>query len=206
MTGCDRSRSAAADYPHILAVGDSLTSGYGLRSSEAFPAQLQRLLRERHFGAAVQNAGVSGDTSASALVRLPSLLSSLTTLPDLAIVELGANDFLRGVPLRQTRANLDEIVDLLRRCGIPVLLAKMEAPRFLGAIAAACDDVYASVAARHGVPAWPFYPPGVLAVPALSLPDRLHPNADGIRAIAAHMLPAVVSALEAAEVGRMAAA
>ena len=181
--------------PYVLAIGDSLTAGYGLATHEAFPARLQALLRAQHAQAVVQNAGLSGDTSASALARLPRLLSSLARLPDLAIVELGANDLLRGVSPRRTRANLDAILGELARCGIPTLIAAMEAPRFLGAFAHACDAVYADLAARHGIPVWPFFPAGVLGNRALTLPDRLHPNARAIALVARHMLPAVLGAI-----------
>ena len=181
--------------PYILAIGDSLTAGYGLAAHEAFPAQLQSRLRRHHAAAVVQNAGVSGDSSASALARLPRLLSSLRAKPDLAIVELGANDVLRGIPLSLTRSNLDKILDELARCGIPALMAAMTAPRFLGAFAQACDAVYRDLAAKHRVPVHPFYPPGVLGDPALALPDRLHPNAQAITLIAGHMLPAVLGAI-----------
>lgn len=187
--------SANSGKPYVLAIGDSLTAGYGLTSGDAFPAQLQARLRRHHSEAAVQNAGISGDTSAGALARLPRLLSSLTAKPDLAIVELGANDVLRGIPLRLTRANLDAILAELARCGIPALIAAMPAPRFLGSFAAACDAVYADLAARHRVPVNPFYPPGVLGNAAFALPDRLHPNAAAISLIAEHMLPAVLAAL-----------
>lgn len=179
----------------VLAIGDSLTAGYGLAQQQAFPAQLQLRLRRHHDDAVVQNAGVSGDTSASALARLPRLLSSLRTKPDLAIVELGANDVLRGLPLGHTQANLDAILSELARCGIHSLIAAMSAPPWLGAFARACDAVYVDLAAKHGVPVHPFYPPGVIGNPALALLDRLHPNARAVDIIADHMLPAVLKAL-----------
>jgi acyl-CoA thioesterase-1 len=181
--------------PYVLAIGDSLTAGYGLTRSESFSAQLELLLRNRYSDADVQNAGVSGDTSASARQRLPRLLSSLKRLPDLAIVELGANDLLRGMPPEQTRINLDVMLTELIRCRIPVLIAAMEAPRFLGPYADGCDAIYTDLAIKHRVPVWPFFPSGVLGNRALTLPDRLHPNARAISMIARHMLPAVLDAL-----------
>lgn len=187
--------SGPAGRPYVLAIGDSLTAGYGLAPHEAFPARLQSLLRRSHADAVVQNAGVSGDTSAGALARLPRLLSSLTAKPDLAIVELGANDVLRGLPLSATRANLDAILGELARCRIPALVAAMTAPRFLGAFAQACDAVYADLAAKHRLPAHPFHPPGIFGDPAFALPDRLHPNARAIGLIAEHILPAVLESL-----------
>lgn len=191
--------------PYVLAIGDSLTAGYGLAPHDAFPAQLQSLLRLRHAGAFVQNAGVSGDTSASALARLPRLLSSLTAKPDLAIVELGANDVLHGLPLGATRADLDTILGELARCRIPALLAAMTAPRFLGAFAQACDAVYTDLAVKHRLPVHPFYPSGILGNPAFALPDRLHPNARAIGRIAEHMLPVVLQALDRSDRGAAAA-
>lgn len=193
-------KSARADGPHkavpfVLAFGDSLTAGYGLASSESFPAQLQAGLRARWPAAIVRNAGVSGDTTASALARLPRVLSSLTALPDLAIVELGANDMLRGIPPERTRPNLDTILAEVARCGIPVLLASMELPSFIGAIAHAYNSVYADLAAKHRVPLQPFFPRGVMGHPEMVLRDRLHPNARAIGQVAAAMLPAVVDAL-----------
>ena len=186
--------------PFVLAVGDSLTAGYRLKPEEAFPARLERLLAELHPCAAVLNAGVSGDTTAAALVRLPRILSSLSRIPDLAIVSLGANDLLRGLPLAATRHNLDMIVAELGRCGIPVLLAAMAAPRFLGRYASACDQVYNDVAVSHGAFLWPFFPPGVLGGRGLTLPDGIHPNAAAIARIAEHMLPAVIDALSRRDV------
>lgn len=193
-------RSARADGPHnaapfVLAFGDSLTAGYGLAASESFPARLQAGMRARWPAASVRNAGVSGDTTASALARLPRVLSSLTALPDLAIVELGANDMLRGIAAERTRANLDAILAEFARCGIPVMLASMELPTFIGPVAHAYNAVYADLAAKHRVPVRPFFPEGVMGHPEMVLRDRLHPNARAIERVAAAMLPAVVDAL-----------
>ena len=186
-----------AGNPYVLALGDSLIAGYGLAPAEAFPAQLEKLLRSSFPTAIVQNAGVSGDTSADALRRLPRLLSSLRCKPDLAIVELGANDLLRSVAPTRTRSNLDAILIGLAQCGIPALLAAMEAPRFLGGLASTCDAVYTELAAKHGAGVWPFFPPGVMGNPGLTLRDRLHPNARAISIVARHFLLAVRNALGA---------
>lgn len=184
--------------PLILAFGDSLTEGYGLAPSQSFASQIERLLRQRYADAQVVNAGISGDTTASALARLPRLLSSLRQIPDLVIVELGANDLLRGIPLERTRANLDTILTELKRCNLPILLAQMEAPPFLGMFGQACTALYADLATRHGVALAPFLPEGVLGNPALTLRDRVHPNVKGTALIASHFLPAVVAALDRA--------
>nr|WP_246152573.1 arylesterase [Sphingomonas montanisoli] len=182
----------------MLAFGDSLTEGYGLARSQSFAGQLETLLQARHPHASVINAGLSGDTTSSAVARLPRVLSQLTARPDLVIVELGANDLLRGIALETTRANLDTILTELKRCGLPVLLAQMDAPRFLGAFGQNCTAIYAELAKRHGTGLAPFLPPGLLGNPALTLRDRVHPNAAGTTLIAKGFLPAVEAALAAA--------
>lgn len=182
--------------PLILAFGDSLTEGYGLPASQSFAAQLETLLKVRHPAARVINAGLSGDTTSTARTRLAGVLSGLRSAPDLVIVELGANDLLRNIPLHVTRANLDAIVTEVRRCGLPVLLAQMEAPRFLGAFGRQCSAIYGELAERHGIATAPFLPRGLLGNPALTLPDRVHPNAAGAAMIAQRFLPAVEAALD----------
>lgn len=181
--------------PFVLAFGDSLTAGYGLAASEAFPARLEALLRVRWPAARVHNAGVSGNTSGDGLARLPRLLSSLRQRPDLAIVEFGGNDLLRGISPDHTRANLDAILSEFHRCTIPPLLTSLEAPRFLGPLAERCDAVYAELAAKHDVASTPFFPRGVLGNPDLTLRDRLHPNARAIELVAQALLPAVETAI-----------
>jgi acyl-CoA thioesterase-1 len=181
--------------PYVLALGDSLTTGYGLPAAASFAARLQTALRDRWAEAEVRNAGVSGDTTEGGLKRLAALLASLTRKPDLAIVELGANDFLRGVPPQRTRANLDAILEELGRCGIAALLATFEAPRFLGALASRYDGIYTKLAAKHRIAAAPFFPPGVLGHPELVLADHMHPNARAIEIVTAAFLPAVLASL-----------
>lgn len=189
--------------PYLLAFGDSLTAGYGLQPHESFPRQLEALLRARHSGASVANAGVSGDTSAGGRARLPRVLAGLTARPDLAIVELGANDLLRGIAPERMRDNLDWILGELTRCGIPALLAGMWAPPFLGAFAERYNRVYPELARAHGVPLYPNFLAGVMGDPKLTLRDRVHPNAEAIGIVAARILPFVEAAL--AETGRAAA-
>ncbi len=181
--------------PFVLALGDSLTAGYGLARDQSFAAQLEALLRRRHPDARVHNAGVSGDTSAGGLARLPRVLASLTQRPDLAIVELGANDLLRGIAPERMRANLDAILSELARCGIPVLLAGMLAPAFLGAFAGRYNAIFPDLARAHGVPLYPFFLAGVVGDPALTLADRLHPNARAVGIVAGRILPHVEAAL-----------
>ena len=182
--------------PYILAFGDSLTEGYGLRPHEAFPARLEALLRATRPGATVQNAGVSGDTSASGRARLPRVLSRLPRRPDLAILELGANDILQGVAPERMRDNLDWMLGEFARCGIPVLLAGTLVPAFLGPHAARYNQVFAELAARHGVAFDPHFLDGVAGVPGLTLADRLHPNARAIELVARRVLPLVERALD----------
>lgn len=188
--------------PFVLAFGDSLTAGYGLAHEQAFPAQLERRLRVRWPEAHVRNAGVSGDTTGSGLARLPRLLSGLRERPDLAIVELGANDLLRFVDADTTRRNLGGILDRFAECGIPVLLAGMVAPLFLGPIAARFNAIFPEIAAQRAVPLYPFFLDGATGRADLTLADGLHPNAHAITIVADRILPSVVAAIE----GRTAAA
>lgn len=183
--------------PYILAFGDSLTAGYGLATDQSFPRQLEALLRQRHPATAVDNAGVSGDTSTSGRARLARVLARLTRQPDLAIVELGANDLLRGIAPDRMRDNLDAILTELARCGIPVLLAGMWAPPFLGTFAERYNQVFPALAKAHGVPLYPFFLAGVAGDPALTLADRIHPNAQAIGIVAKRILPHVEAALAA---------
>lgn len=185
--------------PYILAFGDSLTAGYGLRAQESFPARLEALLRASRPGAVVQNAGVSGDTSASGRARLPRVLSRLPCRPDLALLELGANDILQGVAPERMRDNLDWVLGEFARCGIPVLLAGTLVPAFLGPYAARYNAVFAELAARHGVAFDPHFLDGVAGVPGLTLADRLHPNARAIETVARRILPLVERELDRVE-------
>ncbi len=187
---------AAAAGPLIWAFGDSLTAGYGLPPAQGFTAQLERALRARGIAATVRNGGVSGETAAQGRARLLWGLRGLGAKPDLAIVELGANDMLRGLPPAQAAANLDRIVTTLKARGIPVLLAGMRASPNLGAeYVRAFDGLYPALARRHGVPLYPFFLDGVAGNPRLAQADGLHPNARGVAVIVGRITPAVVRAL-----------
>lgn len=181
-------REAAADgAPAIVALGDSLFAGYGLPEGQSFPARLQQALAEKGVEVAIANAGVSGDTSAGGLARLDWSVPEGT---DAVLVELGANDALRGLPPAQTEANLDAIVSRLKDRGIAVLVAGMRAPPNMGGdYADAFDPVFARVASRHDAALYPFFLEGVAAVPELNQPDGMHPNAEGVDAIVARFLP-----------------
>ena len=183
------------DHPLILAIGDSLIAGYGLPAADSFPAQLEASLRRRFPGARVVNAGISGDTTADVLRRLPRLLSALDQRPMLAIVQVGANDVLRQVPAVHTRAHLEQILLSLGNCGIPVLLTIVDPPMFIRDRAAAYLGIHAALAEKHGATVWPFFPPGVLGHADMVLIDRVHPNAKAIVAVVAAMLPIVETML-----------
>lgn len=177
----------------LLVLGDSLAAGYGLAPHEAFPVQLEEALRRQGYELTVINAGVSGDTTAGGLARLEWALADQ---PDLVIVELGANDALRGLPPQETYANLDAILVRLAAAGVPVLLAGMQAPRNLGEhYTAAFDRIYPELAAKHQVPLYPFFLDGVALDPALNQADGMHPNAAGVARIVAGILPAVTAVL-----------
>lgn len=183
----------AGERPVVLALGDSLTAGYGLRADKAFPAQLQAALGEHGVDAKVINGGVSGDTSAGGLARLDWMLGDK---PDLVIIELGANDGLRGLDPAVTRDNLDLIITRLRETGARVLLAGMVAPANLGAgYGEKFTSIYPALAQKHGTAFYPFFLDGVAMDPALNQEDGIHPTAEGVAVIVSNILPAVIASL-----------
>ncbi len=174
----------------ILAFGDSLVAGFGLGSRDGFTAKLEAALRAKGVNARVVNAGLSGDTSAGGLARLDW---ALNPKPDFAIVELGANDGLRGLDPAQTRANLDAILTKLKAKGVPVLFAGMYAPPNMGPdYGKAFNALYPELAKKHGVAFYPFFLDGVAADAALNQPDGIHPNAKGVDVVVARILPYVL--------------
>lgn len=184
----------AAEPLRLLALGDSLTAGYGLDSDDGFTSQLQRKLRAMGIPARVLNGGVSGDTSAGGLARLDWALADR---PSHAIIELGANDGLRGLDPAAMRANLDAILRRLRGAGVAVLLTGMRAPPNLGrSYEAAFNRVFPELAQKHKVEFYPFFLAGVAARPALNLPDGLHPNREGVAVIVDRIAPYVVRLLK----------
>lgn len=186
--------AAAATATRILALGDSLTAGFGLAPDEAFPARLERALRAEGRDVTLINAGVSGDTTAGGKARLDWALAAK---PNLAIVELGANDGLRGLDPRLTHANLDAILKRLKAAGVPVLLTGMLAPPNYGRdFEAEFKAVFSRLAAEHDVVFYPFFLDGVAGDSRLSLPDGLHPNAKGVQVIVERILPSVRKLLE----------
>ena len=184
----------------ILVLGDSLTAGFGLPSvEEAFPARLQSWLRNHGVDAEVTNAGVSGDTSAGGLARLDW---SLANPVDAVLVELGANDALRGLDPRETYKNLDEIMSRLDRRHVKVLLLGMEALANWGAdYRDAFRAIFPELATQHHALLYPFFLDGVALDPALNQPDGLHPNARGVDAIVGRVGPYVLRLLGAAAAG-----
>jgi acyl-CoA thioesterase-1 len=173
----------------ILAMGTSLTQGYGLPPGTEFTTQLQAALKAQGIEAEIVNAGVSGDTSSGGLSRLEW---SLADHPDAAILELGSNDMLRGVPPKVTEKNLRAILSTLQKNHVPVLFTGMHAQRNLGAdYVAEFDAIYPRLAKEYPVIFYPFILDGVALNPKLNQADGLHPNPAGVKIIVARILPDV---------------
>lgn len=180
----------AADAPvKIVVLGDSLSAGYGLAGQAAFPARLSEALKAKGLAATVANAGVSGDTASGGRDRLDWSVPDGT---DAVIVELGANDALRGLDPALTKAALDAILQKLQQRRIAVLLAGMKAPRNMGPdYASRFDAIYPALAAAHPVVFYPFFLEGVAADAKLNQGDGMHPNAAGVDVVVARILPQV---------------
>lgn len=185
---------ATAEPIRILALGDSLSAGYGLLRGDAFPSQLEQALKQKGLDVRVENAGVSGDTSAGGLSRLDWALKPGF---DAAIVELGANDGLRGLDPQETLNNLDAILAKLRQQNLAVLLTGMRAPPNLGPdYGHEFAAIYPSLAEKHGVALYPFFLDGVAAIADLNQDDTIHPNGAGVKIIVERMLPSVMEMLQ----------
>jgi acyl-CoA thioesterase-1 len=173
----------------ILALGSSLTQGYGLPPGTEFTVQLQAALKKAGMDAVVTNAGVSGDTSAGGLARLDW---SLADHPDAVILELGSNDMLRGIPPAVTEKNLRTILDKLKAAHVKVLLTGMHAQRNLGAdYVKQFDTIYPRLAKDYNLLFYPFFLDGVALNPKLNQADGMHPNPAGVKVVVARMLPYV---------------
>jgi acyl-CoA thioesterase-1 len=173
----------------ILALGTSITQGYGLPPGTDFTVQLQSALKRDGIDAVVTNAGVSGDTSAGGLARLDW---SLADHPDAVIVELGGNDMLRGIAPAETEKNLRAILARLKTAHVPVLLTGMHAQRNLGAdYVKQFDGIYPRLAKETGVLFYPFILDGVALNPKLNQADGMHPNPAGVKIVVARILPLV---------------
>ncbi len=183
-----------SDEIRLLAFGDSLSAGYGLLTGEGFTDQLEMALRTDGLDVTVLNGGVSGDTTAGGLARIDWMLSDE---PDAVIVELGANDGLRGLDTDETMANLDAILIKLKQRKIPVLLTGMLAPPNMGTeYGEDFNGLYAILADRHQVALYPFFLTGVAGHLELNQADTIHPNADGVAEIVRRILPSVKKLLE----------
>lgn len=183
--------------PLVLVVyGDSLSAGYQLAEKDSFPAQLEQALKARGHNVRVVNASVSGDTTAAGLTRFDW---SFPEKADAAILELGANDALRGLKPETTRANLDKLLTKLKARNVEPLLAGMLAPRNMGVkFTQAFDRIYPELAAKHDVPLYPFFLFDVVGKRELNLDDGLHPNPAGVKKIVEQILPKVETLLKKA--------
>lgn len=180
----------------ILAFGDSLFAGYDLAEDEGYPERLESVLRRRGINANVIDAGVSGDTTAAGRQRIAYVLDNLAEMPDLAIVELGGNDLIRGIPPEQTRANLEAILAELQSRGIALMVMGMRAPPNYGPeFQADFDGLYSDLATQYDAALVPFFMEPLVEDPSLLLPDRIHPTAQGVEAMVMATVDTVVEAL-----------
>jgi acyl-CoA thioesterase-1 len=181
--------------PVIVALGDSISAGFGVAEAQSYPAVLEKELARRNLSYRVVNAGISGDTTSGGLSRLDSVLAQK---PELVIVELGGNDGLRGLPISTTRSNLEQIVDGLQNAGIRVVLAGMTLPPNYGPdYIHSFEQVYKDLAKKYKVTLIPFLLEGV-ATTEFMQKDGLHPTAEGHRRIAAMVANTIEPLLRAA--------
>lgn len=192
---CPARGACAGPEIHILAFGDSLTAGYNLPPSKSFAAQLEQRVRSQGRKVRVTNAGLSGDTSSGGRTRLAW---SLQDKPDLIILELGANDGLRGLDPNSMRENLEAMIQECLETGARVILAGMRAPVNWGAAYRnEFETVFPELAEKYGLPLYPFFLEGVITNPTLLLEDGLHPNANGVERIVDGILPLVLDEVDA---------
>ncbi|KQX44249.1 arylesterase [Ensifer adhaerens] len=181
--------TARAETISLIGFGDSLMAGYQLPPEDAFPARLEKALKEKGFDVTIANAGVSGDTSSGGLARID------WSVPDGTkgvILELGANDALRGIAPEETRKNIEAMITRLKDRGIAVLLAGMMAPPNMGAdYAARFNPIYPELAKKYGLELYPFFLDGVVTEAKLKLEDGMHPNGDGVGVMVEKALPVV---------------
>jgi acyl-CoA thioesterase-1 len=190
-------QAAPPDRPLVLAFGDSLTAGYGLDRGLGFAPQLEAMLRRHGIAAKVADGGVSGDTTEAGKARLGWTLDGLERKPDLVILELGANDMLRGLDPELTRANLDAMLGDLKRRNIPVLIAGMRAaPNLDPAYRTRFEAIFPELASQYGAGLYPFFLDGVAAQQGMVQADGLHPTFAGIKRIVTGITPTVKQSLE----------
>lgn len=179
---------------NLVGFGDSLMAGYQLPPGDGFPEKLQAALKAKGIDVSITNAGVSGDTTTGGLARIDWSIPDGT---DGVILELGANDALRGIPPEQSEKNLDQMISRLKERGIAVLLAGMMAPPNMGAdYAERFNPIYQKLTEKHGVELYPFFLDGVVLDAGLKLDDGMHPNARGVDVIVDKMEPAVTKFVE----------
>lgn len=175
--------------PVIVAFGDSLSAGYGLEPGQSYPDYLQQKLDAEGYSYRVVNEGISGDTSSGGVARLDSVLGHK---PRIVILELGANDGLRGIPVAQTRENLDQILTQLKAAGVKVLLAGITLPRNYGEqYIKDFDTLFPDLAKKHNVRRLPFLLEGVALNPKMMQRDALHPTAEGCQIVAGNVFAAL---------------
>ncbi len=180
----------------VLAFGDSLYAGYGVAQGESFPAELEKALNKAGVAARVHNGGVSGDTTAAGRQRLAYTLDGLPRKPDLVVLGLGGNDMLRGLPVKETEANLHAMMDELKKRDIPVILTGMLAAPNMGRdYADRFNALYPTLAKEYGAELYPFFLEGVVTDARFMLPDRIHPNATGIDRVVKRVAPVVAERL-----------
>lgn len=179
----------------IVGFGDSLMAGYLLPSNAAFPQKLEKALDDKGYEVTIENAGVSGDTTTGGLARIDWSIPDDT---DLVILELGANDALRGISPDITEKNLDEMLSRLKARGISVILAGMMAPPNMGKdYADKFNPIYPKLAQKYSVPLYPFFLDGVAAQKGLLLEDGMHPNEKGVETMVSHFMPTIEKTLKA---------
>ena len=192
----------AADATRIVVLGDSLVAGYGLQSGEDYPSKLQSALIAKGHNVKIDNAGVSGDTSAGGLSRLDWSIAG-TPAPSLVIVELGANDMLRGIDPAVTKNNIAAVLKKLNSASIPALIFGMKAPSNMdAAYRNSFDNLYSDLAKEYKTPLYPFFLDDVALNPSLNQADGIHPNNDGVAVIVEKTVPIVEKALKSIKTGR----
>lgn len=193
---CAKTAQAEEALQRIVVLGDSLTAGYGLPAGQEFPAKLQEALLADGINVKVENAGVSGDTTAGGLSRVEWAIAG-DTKPALVLVALGGNDMLRGLEPEEAEKNLVAIITKIKAQNISVLLAGMKAPmQYPLVFRTRFDGIYKNLAEKYGVELYPFFLEGVALDPKLNQPDGIHPNAEGVAVMVRGILPDVKKLLQ----------
>jgi acyl-CoA thioesterase-1 len=181
LTAAAQRPSTPDSRPVILAYGDSLTAGFGTPTGSTYPDQLQRKLDDLGYHYRVIGMGISGDTTSGGLARMRT---AVETKPSIVILELGANDGLRGLPVPQMKANLEEMINAFKKTGATVIMAGMTLPKNYGpAYVTSFENAFKDLAAKYHLPLIPFFLEGVAGEPKLTLPDFIHPNAAGYKIV-----------------------